>query len=294
MESIEKRFVLIADNGDRLYPYKKLQKKTGRYGFALARPGEQDRHGQGTYTESIQEVIKRLVFDGWSVRAKTIDKSGVQREGTFGIGKRSIRGYEVAKEFEYLITTATAKPISLLPSQVYECDTFSAQSLGRKLKASPIDEMTSRSIKSRRGQPEFRSALLLAFGGRCCISGCEVESVLEAAHVVPHTEETNYSVENGILLRADIHTLYDLNIIGVDGDGKVVVSDELKESEYWRFNGKCIAEHISETMSSNLRRRFSMYGLSDRTSPPLCCGFVTGDGERYLLPTSVRQLKSRN
>lgn len=74
MEAVDKRLTLIADNGDRLYPYKKFQKKTGRFGFALTRPGENDRNGQGIYTDSIQEVIQRLVFDGWNVRAKTTDK----------------------------------------------------------------------------------------------------------------------------------------------------------------------------------------------------------------------------
>ncbi|KKN63468.1 hypothetical protein LCGC14_0501290 [marine sediment metagenome] len=43
MEAVDRRFVLVADNGDRLYPYKKAQRETGRYGFALTKPGEQDR-----------------------------------------------------------------------------------------------------------------------------------------------------------------------------------------------------------------------------------------------------------
>lgn len=260
MESIDKRFVLLADNGDRLYPYKKSQKSTGRYGFALTKPGEQDRNGGGTYTDSIEEVIKRLVFDGWSVRAKTINtRGGSPREGTFGINKRAIRGYEIAKELEHLIFSAPSKPISVIASQTGETSSSSESSASTKIKESPVDEIALRAIKSRRGQPEFRKALLLAFNGKCCVSGCAIESVLEAAHIVPHTEETNYSVENGVLLRADIHTLYDLNIMGIDGNGRIVVSDSLKESEYWQFHGKCIAEHISETMSSNLSRRYRLY-----------------------------------
>jgi predicted restriction endonuclease len=144
-------------------------------------------------------------------------------------------------------------------SQAEEAHSSSEAGVPPKVKESPVDEIALRAIKSRRGQPEFRKSLLLAFNGKCCISGCAIESVLEAAHIVPHTEETNYAVENGVLLRADIHTLYDLNVIGIDSNGRTVVSDSLKESEYWQFHGKLIAEHISETMSSNLSRRFRLY-----------------------------------
>jgi hypothetical protein len=260
MESIDKRFVLHASNGDRLYPYKKSQKSTGRFGFALSRPGEQDRHGQGTYTSNIEEVIKRLVFDGWNVRAKTAKGSGSSpREGTFGINKQAVRGYEVSKEFEHLITAAPSKPLNIFSPQAKDVDPITKNARSFEVGERPVDEAVLRQIKSRRGQPKFRRKLLVAFDNKCCVSGYAVESVLEAAHIVPHTEETNYSVENGVLLRADIHTLYDLNIIGIDGEGRIIVSEFLKESEYWRFHGKCISGRITEAMSSNLNRRHQLY-----------------------------------
>lgn len=80
---VDKRFALLTDDGQRLYPYKKSQRSTNRYGFALTAPGEADRHGGGYYTDSIEEVVKRLVFDGWSVRAKTVDAAGNQSHGTY-------------------------------------------------------------------------------------------------------------------------------------------------------------------------------------------------------------------
>jgi hypothetical protein len=260
MEAIDKRFVLIADNGDRLYPYKKEQKKTGRYGFALSFPGEQDRHGGGIYTDSIQEVIKHVVLDGWRVRAKTTNKPERQREGSFGLNKISIHNYEVSEEFEHLVKSAVFKP---LHSHKYSSE--QEKKLGSLPEQSPsvegavIDEITFQAIKTRRGQPEFRKALLLAYDGKCCITGSRVESVLEAAHIVPHTEETNYSVSNGLLLRADVHTLYDLNQVGVDSSGKVFVSENLKKSEYWVFQEKIIADNICPTMSANLAKRFELF-----------------------------------
>ncbi len=122
-----------------------------------------------------------------------------------------------------------------------------------------VDEKTLREIKTRRGQPEFRQSLLLIFKGKCCVTGCNVESVLEAAHIIPHSEESNYSVLNGLLLRADIHTLYDLNLIGIDGNGKVFVSETLRESEYWQYQNKIIDENIPPEMSANLSTRFKNF-----------------------------------
>lgn len=77
------------------------------------------------------------------------------------------------------------------------------------------------SIKVRRGQPKFRKLLLEAFAGQCAVTGCAIEDVLEAAHIIPHTEKVNYSVSNGLLLRADVHTLFDLNLIKINQNGDI-------------------------------------------------------------------------
>ena len=100
--------------------------------------------------------------------------------------------------------------------------------------------------------------MLLAYDGKCCITTCHVESVLEAAHIITHSEGSNYLISNGLLLRADIHTLYDLNLIGIDGKRKVNISKSLHESEYWQFHGKII-DNIPPEMSTNLTKRFELF-----------------------------------
>ena len=75
VDAADTRFALIADNNEALYPYKKAQLKTGRYGFALSAPGDRDAHGGGAYTDDLKEVVARVVFDGWKVRATTIHRS---------------------------------------------------------------------------------------------------------------------------------------------------------------------------------------------------------------------------
>jgi predicted restriction endonuclease len=76
------------------------------------------------------------------------------------------------------------------------------------------------------------------YGATCAISGSTVEPLLEAAHIIPHALETNYATSNGLLLRADIHTLFDLHLIAVDADGRVAVSRSLEWTEYAQFRGR--------------------------------------------------------
>ncbi len=119
-----------------------------------------------------------------------------------------------------------------------------------------IDDTQLRAIKTRRGQPKFRAALLKAYGQRCAMTGCTAVDVLEAAHIRPHSEETDYRVCNGVLLRADIHTLFDYRKISVNPDARfrIVVARALEGTEYWKLRDKEIAlpDKPSDTPSTAL------------------------------------------
>lgn len=94
-------------------------------------------------------------------------------------------------------------------------------------------------IVSRRGQQAFRDTLLKAYGKRCAISDCAVEDVLEAAHIHPYSGEASNHVSNGLLLRTDLHTLFDLGLIGIDAASfRILVKSRLLNSEYGQFRGK--------------------------------------------------------
>jgi hypothetical protein len=89
-----------------------------------------------------------------------------------------------------------------------------------------------REITARQGQASFRSGLLTAYEGRCAISGCEVSEVLEAAHITPYRGPETNCVTNGLLLRSDLHTLWDQGLIFLDGEMRLHIKDSLKQSEY--------------------------------------------------------------
>ncbi|NWB98368.1 HNH endonuclease [Pseudomonas gingeri] len=93
-------------------------------------------------------------------------------------------------------------------------------------------------IIRRRGQPAFRKALMAAYGDTCAITGCNLPAVLEAAHVHPYKGIHTNVVSNGLLLRADIHTLFDLRLIAIESETMVVrVSPKLKGTDYGKLDG---------------------------------------------------------
>lgn len=95
------------------------------------------------------------------------------------------------------------------------------------------------SIVRRQGQPAFRQALIDAYVGRCAISGCDAKEALEAAHIYPYQGTHTNDVTNGLLLRADLHTLFDLGLIGIDpGTSAVLISPRLSGTVYQELAGQ--------------------------------------------------------
>ena len=92
----------------------------------------------------------------------------------------------------------------------------------------------------REGQSNFRRELLSRYKARCCITGCAVEAVLEAAHIIPYNGIESNIGSNGLVLRSDIHTLYDRDLISVSPEMQIHVSSRLRDSEYFHLHGKQI------------------------------------------------------
>jgi ribosomal protein L37AE/L43A len=69
--------------------------------------------------------------------------------------------------------------------------------------------------KRRRGQQEFRLALLDAVGPECLIAGKNPECVLEAAHIRSFAKFGSHSLDGGLLLRRDFHALFDRRLIRI-------------------------------------------------------------------------------
>lgn len=94
-----------------------------------------------------------------------------------------------------------------------------------------------REIAVRRGQVQFRNRLVARYGVRCQISGCAFPGLLEAAHIKPYARSSDNSVRNGLLLRSDLHTLFDLGFLSINPDTlKVKIDVRLRECGYDDFH----------------------------------------------------------
>lgn len=112
---------------------------------------------------------------------------------------------------------------------------------------STTDLRALRSIRLRRGQPAFRERLLAAYDSRCVISGCDVVEALEAAHIVPHSQDGTYATSNGLLMRADLHTLFDLHLLSVCPDTGCVQLNPQLHTAYGQFDGQVLRAPLYET-----------------------------------------------
>jgi putative restriction endonuclease len=80
----------------------------------------------------------------------------------------------------------------------------------------------------RLGQQSFRAVVQAAYHDRCAITGTKIAPVLQAAHIRPVTSGGEHRLDNGLLLRSDVHTLFDRGYLGVDPQHRLLVSPRLR------------------------------------------------------------------
>jgi len=100
-----------------------------------------------------------------------------------------------------------------------------------------------RLIRGRLGQGAFRALVTDAYTRRCAISGERTLPALEAAHIKPYAESGPNRTENGLLLRSDLHRLFDAGYVTVTPERRIEVSRRIKEEfengrDYYRYHGK--------------------------------------------------------
>jgi len=94
----------------------------------------------------------------------------------------------------------------------------------------------------RLGQGSFQAAIIDAYARKCAITGERVLPVLEAAHIKDYAEGGEHRIDNGLLLRRDLHALFDRGYLTVSPDLEVVVSKRLRDQfhngeEYLAMSG---------------------------------------------------------
>jgi len=102
--------------------------------------------------------------------------------------------------------------------------------------------------RGRLGQGAFRVLVTDAYERSCAVTGEKTLPVLEAAHIKPYAQNGPHQISNGILLRSDLHKLFDLGYVTVTPDLRVEVSPRLKSEwqngrEYYAHHGAPLRFH---------------------------------------------------
>ncbi|MGD1996807.1 MAG: HNH endonuclease [Anaerolineae bacterium] len=98
-------------------------------------------------------------------------------------------------------------------------------------------------VRRRLGQGAFRVTVTEAYGRRCAMTGERTLPVLQASHIKPYSESGPHRVDNGLLLRADLHILFDHGYMTLTRDYRMEASRRIKEEfengeEYYEMHGK--------------------------------------------------------
>lgn len=92
-------------------------------------------------------------------------------------------------------------------------------------------------VASRPDQALFRKKIFLEYNGKCVISGCDISKALDAAHKHNRDWRLGHNqAADGLLLRKDLHALYDNHLLTVSAEGKVSISHDAKQ-HYKEFDG---------------------------------------------------------
>lgn len=114
--------------------------------------------------------------------------------------------------------------------------------------------------RARLGQGAFRILVTDAYHRRCAVTGERTLPALEAAHIKAHSESGPNRTDNGLLLRADLHRLFDDGYVTLDDDLRFVVSPRVREEfhngrEYYHFHGQSL-KNLPATDTERPAREF--------------------------------------
>lgn len=101
-------------------------------------------------------------------------------------------------------------------------------------------------VQPRLGQGAFRVVVTDAYDRRCAITRERTLPALEAAHIRPYAEGGEHNLGNGLLLRRDIHSLFDAGYVTVTPEFRFEVSRRIRDEfengkEYYRLHGQTIS-----------------------------------------------------
>jgi hypothetical protein len=251
---------LSARVGERVYLFKQGDDPRGIFGVGtiVGSPKPRVDDSDGVARPHAQIRFEKLVDPTKDFLLRLEDIQDIVPETNINSNSSGIRVLDgIIPELEARLTGKTASSSPPFESGLADDPAFDPDSVGDER------ERAMRAIRIRRGQPAFRQALLDAYSNRCAVTGCGVEAVLEAAHVTPYLGPQTNHLSNGLLLRADVHTLFDCGLIAIHPDKRTVaIAKILEGSSYAAIAGKALSAPKNDKdgpSKRNLERRFKEF-----------------------------------
>jgi hypothetical protein len=114
------------------------------------------------------------------------------------------------------------------------------------------------SSRSANQQTNFKTRVLENFYHRCAVTGQKIGALLQACHIEDYALGGNMSTDNGILLSADCHRLFDENLMGIEPE-KLTVHFKVRCIYSSMFEGKRIYPHRLALDKNKLRKKWEMF-----------------------------------
>ncbi|WP_214071841.1 HNH endonuclease signature motif containing protein [Mucilaginibacter sp. dw_454] len=125
-----------------------------------------------------------------------------------------------------------------------------------------VEEAQYYARRMRKGQAQLRNNLLLVYDGKCCVSNTGPENVLQAAHIESHASKGNNNSTNALLLRSDLHDLFDDGLLLIEPSTlKIAIHPSLKDTDYILYDGDTLRERTDRQLPDRekLAERWTKY-----------------------------------
>lgn len=132
----------------------------------------------------------------------------------------------------------TSEPLTdSIPSQVPEAalSEEDIEKISSELSDPKVRRLVSMLVRAK--QSVFRDRLRAAYQDRCCVSGCGVVAILDAAHIEGHSVSGDSTVQNGLLLRTDLHELFDQGLLRIEPNSLRVSIHPAAQPWYGEYDG---------------------------------------------------------
>lgn len=158
------------------------------------------------------------------------------------------------------IDASLRSPAQMMGNDAIEALKGSLEESGRLNTASPISPSSPETVADgkrveqvlrviREGQADFRKRLMEHYGAVCMVTGTTHASVIDAAHIKPYNGVSTNALGNGLLLRKDIHALFDAGLLDISPDLLVSVSDAITDPSYRVLHGKRLILRVPSRIS---------------------------------------------